>query len=450
MNTLTVDKPTEKKDPPNTKRFKLIQPQADFIRTEKRYPAYVSAWATGKTLAGIGRAMYLSENYPKNLGMIFRREYVDLRDSTVKDFEEYTGLTVNSEREVKLPNDSTIMFRHLEEMNNIQNVNLGWFWIEQAEEMETDEQFFKLFGRLRRNVGYQSGFITANTNGHNWIYKLWKMNNLEGSVLYEAKTLDNAHNLSKDYIDSLEILKLKRPNIYKRFVENSWEEADVTDIIINPTDVIRAIDKQLNIVPPYKRIVSIDVSRFGDDKTVCYAIENNAMLAKDEWEKKSTMESVGRAVLFAKKHDIKSFAVDEIGVGGGVADRLAELGYQVISVNASERSSGSMYYNRRAEIYQKGSELFANGMVSIDKDDTDLIEQLSWAKYKTVKSNGVYQVEAKEDIKKRYGRSPDNADAFLNGLWALPQAKEVKQMDKYEKSFLNIRSERYGRDVLYV
>jgi phage terminase large subunit len=421
---------------PNDRVFNLIKAQSDFILSKARHPAYVSAWATGKTTAGIGKAMELSAAFPGNLGVIFRKEYTDLKDSTVKDFEEYTGLKVDSGRDVKLSNGSIVMFRHLEEMNNIQNINLGWFWIEQAEELVTDDQFFKLWGRLRRRGCDQKGFITANTNGHNWIYKLWKLKNLSGGELFEAKTLDNAGNLSPEFLNSLEILKDKKPNLYNRFVMNSWDEADSVDIIIKPEAISKAMGRDLNIDPPIRKVVSIDVSRYGDDKTVFYAIENNAEIDKEIHEKKSTMETVGLAVLFAKKHGIESFAVDEIGVGGGVADRLLELEKDVIFVNASERQGvRNDCFNRRAEIYLNGAELFESGRVSILKTDIELAEQLSWAKYKTIKSNGVFQVEPKEDIKKRFGRSPDEADAFLNGLWALPQVNPVKQEDKYERHF---------------
>lgn len=412
--------------------FRLIKPQADFIRSDARYPAYVAAWGTGKTTAAIGRVMRMCE-MPGNLGLIGRQEFTDLKDSTIKDFQDYTGLKVDSQREVHLPNGSIIMFRHLEEMNNIQNINLGWFWIEQAEELDTDEIFFKLHGRLRRNVEKRSGFITANTNGHNWIYKLWKAN--KGSdadyALFEATSKDNSHNLPSDTVESWEKLKEKAPKVYKRFVLNSWDESDTTDIIISPDWIASAAKRSLSTKPPLRKIASIDVSRYGDDKTVIYGIENNIQIGKEEWEKKDTMETVGRSILFAKKHQISAFAVDEIGVGSGVADRLRELGHQVIFVNAAEREAASGFYNRRAEIYQKGADLFQNGLVQIDPSDTDLTEQLSWAKYKTIKSNGNYQVEAKEDIKKRYGRSPDNADAFLNGLWALPQVRQVVNRDKY-------------------
>jgi len=423
---------------PDDKVFKCIKPQGDFILTNERYPAYVAAWGTGKTTAGIGRAMRLSEEFDGNLGLIGRKEYTDLRDSTIKDFEDYTGFKVNSNREVHLGNGSIIMFRHLEEMNNIQNINLGWFWIEQAEEFDTDDIFFKLFGRLRRKDVLHSGFITANTNGHNWIYKLWKMRNLDGGILFEATTSDNAHNLSPKFIESLEVLKIKKPKLYNRFVMNSWEDGDTIDIIIQPDWINAACKRDLNAPPPYRQVVSIDVARYGDDKTIFYAIRNNEVIGREEHEKRSTMEVVGLALRFAQRSGgIESFAVDEIGVGGGVADRLAELEKDVVFVNASKESSfPERYYNLRAEIYSRGADQFEQNKVQIQIDDNDLIEQLSWARYKTIKSNGIYQVEAKEDIKKRYGRSPDNADCYLNGLWALDRIhpEKLKKQDKYMRS----------------
>ncbi len=434
-----------------TKHFKLTPAQTRFVYSDARHPAYVGGWGTGKTLAGIARALRLS-SIPKNLGMICRKEYTDLKDSTAKDFQDYTGMKIDGSRNIRLPNGSEIMFRHLEELNNLQNINLGWFWIEQAEELDSDEQFFKLFGRLRRTTRPHSGFITANTNGHNWIYRLWKTGALADQVarlraenpdafhgvvdpmilLIESKTMDNKENLPPEFLAGLELLKASKPKLYNRFVENSWEESDTIDIIIQPSWVMAASRRSLGIRPPIKRVVSIDVARYGDDKTVFYAIENNKVLAHEEHEQKSTMETVGLAQIFAKKHNVKSYAVDEIGVGSGVVDRLMELGLDVVPVNSAKESRfPEKYYNLRAEIYGEAADLFQAGKVEIEPDDEQLIEQLSWAKYKSIKSNGVYQVEAKEDIKKRFGRSPDNADCFLNGLWALDRVQTVVKRDAY-------------------
>lgn len=422
----------------------LIRPQANFIRSEERFPAYVGSWGTGKSLALIMRAMMQSEKYPNNLGVIFRKEFTDLRDSTVRDFIDYTGLKPNSERAVVLKNGSQILFRHLEEMNNIQNMNLGWFAIEQAEELDTDDQFFKLHGRLRRANSSRSGFIIANTNGHNWIYKLWKAAKQPGYPLFEANSFAAEAYLPTDTLASWRALEHRKPKIYRRFILNSWDEADSSDVIVQPEWVNAAAQRELIIRPPLRRIVSIDVARSNPgagDKTTFYAIENNRQLAKEEHETRNTMEVVGRGILFAAKHGCRAFAVDEIGVGGGVADRLAEIRepekdeamYQVIMVNAAERLPGTGFYNRRAQIHDYAAHQFEDGLVQIDPADTDLIEQLSWAKYKTVKSNGVFLVEPKEDIKARYGRSPDNADGFMNGLWALPQVNVIHAEDKYER-----------------
>lgn len=416
---------------PNDRVFKLKPFQARFVKSKKRYPAQVSAWATGKSLDLIALALRLSET-PNNLGVIFRKEFTDLRDSTIKDFETYTGIKVDSTRNATLPNGSVIMFRHLEEINNIQNMNLGWFAIEQAEELETDEQFFMLIGRLRRNVPEHKGFIVANTKGHNWIYKLWKLGELEDSELIEAKTADNADILPADYLKSLEALKTKKPKVYNRFVLNSWDEADTIDLIIQPSWVEAAKYTSLIIRYPIRRIVSIDVARGGADKSVLRAIENYKSIGREEHNTRNTMELVGRALVFARKLNIEAFAVDEIGVGGGVADRISEIGKEVVFVNAAVKEGvPEPYYNRRAEILGFAAMMFEEEKIEIDKDDQDLIEQLSWTHWKPMKSTGILQAESKDDVREVNGRSPDDADAFLNGIWALSQVKPIIR-DAYE------------------
>lgn len=442
---------------------RLIQPQSEFLLTDARYPAFVGAWGVGKSMVGIGKGMKLSQEYRDNLGVIFRKEYTDLRDSTVKDFKRYTGISVNSSREAVV-GSSVIMFRHIEELNSIQNMNLGWFLIEQAEELDTDDAFFTLFGRLRRKGVKHCGAIIANTKGNNWIKKLWKLGGLIKAIqelmekepglfspdakvadmvaLYEANTWDNAHNLDKQFLASLKILEKKKPQLYSRFVMNSWEDGASPGVIIQPLDVQAATKRTLDLRKPIRRLISIDVARStpgAGDKSVFYAIENFRLLAKEEHETKDTMKLVGLAQLFARtvwgkeeNPQMDAYAVDEIGVGGGVGDRLRELGKQVVFVNSAEREGvPAPYFNRRAEILGEGGKLFELGKVQILENDDDLIEQLSWTKWKPVNSKMILQAESKEDVQKTYGRSPDNADAALNGLWALPQVKIVVQRDGY-------------------
>lgn len=172
--------------------------------------------------------MRLCQEFPNNLALICRREFTDLRDSTIKDFELYTGLTVGSNKEVKLSNGSVIMFRHGEELNTLQNINLGACLLEQAEEFDDDSQWFMLFGRMRRkNCGNPSLFLIANANGDNWINRLWPESSdkahsmASGYELYEATTYDNKDVLPESFLASLETLRIQKPTVYQQYVLNS-------------------------------------------------------------------------------------------------------------------------------------------------------------------------------------------------------------------------------------
>lgn len=202
--------------------------QSSFLDCQARYPAFVAGWGTGKTMMGIMRILDLCDESPGNLALIGRKKFTDLRDSTIKDFTRYTNITVPmSSKEITLPNGSTIMFRHADELSGLQNVNLGCFMLEQAEEFDTDEQFQMLRGRLRRENCKRQGIIIANTNGHNWVWKLWKKEKKVGYELFEAQTFDNKENLPADFIIDLRRMQTESPRKYNRYVLNSWDEYDI-------------------------------------------------------------------------------------------------------------------------------------------------------------------------------------------------------------------------------
>jgi hypothetical protein len=207
----------------------LNSKQRRFCNSEARFPAFVGGWGCGKTMCGILRGMLLSESFRNNLGMIVRKKFTDLRDSTLKDFERYTGLAVKKDsKEVTLSNGSVVMFRHGDELSGLQNVNLGWFMIEQAEEFETAEQFDLLRGRMRRQeAGIRQGMIIANTAGHNWVWDRWKNRQLEDYELTEANIDDCREHLPQDVLKDWERLRIESPKKYNRYVLNSWEDYDL-------------------------------------------------------------------------------------------------------------------------------------------------------------------------------------------------------------------------------
>ena len=114
--------------------------------------------------------------------------------------------------------------------------------------------------------------------------------------------------------------------------------------------------------------------------------------------------------VFAYNHHPDSIAVDCIGIGAGVVDRLRELGTDgVIAVNVSHAAyDPDRFANRRAELYWGLRERFHKGTISI-KDDPRLIEELAAIRYK-ITSQGQIRIERKHEMKRRLRRSPDRAD----------------------------------------
>ncbi len=396
--------------------------------------------------------MTYSEQIPNNLGIVFRREFVDLRDSTIKDFETYTGLKVNSQRDVVLSNRSTIMFRHIEELNNIQNVNLGWFLIEQADELDSDKEFFLLFGRLRRQVkpdqGFidlglpeRSGFVIANAGDH-WLKPLWKEGKLAEAELIEATTYDNADVLPKDFLDSLEILKANKPEIYKQYVLNDWS-VNADQFILIPRSIIDALSDVRIYDSDIKRVVSCDPSQ-GGDECVIYCIENNDIKDTKILHVKNTMEIAGEIAVMMNAFEADTCAVDSIGIGAGICDRLRELGKNVIYVNSAEKAFDDEHFaNRRAEIWWTAMEIIRKREAKPIADE-ELKKQLSSVRYKVVNSNGKIQLEPKEKTKERLGYSPDRADAYVYGISALKDAPSAKETDDYGNKGFRSREVKSG------
>jgi hypothetical protein len=81
---------------------------------------------------------------------------------------------------------------------------------------------------------------------------------------------------------------------------------------------------------------------------------------------------------------------------------------------------------------------FDKGRVKLG-DDFILNGQLSSTKFHYT-GNGKIQAEGKDDIKKRLGRSPDRADAFVMGLYALSYVPTLE----YEKE-LDAETDKVGR-----
>jgi hypothetical protein len=173
-----------------------------------------------------------------------------------------------------------------------------------------------------------------------------------------------------------------------------------------------------------RRVVACDPSQ-GGDECVIYVMENTAIIDVKVLHVKDTMVIAGEIAAIMHKTKTDYVAVDSIGIGAGICDRLRELGKKVIRINSSEKAGDEeRFYNLRAEIWWYCMEQIIASKVAYP-EDIELRRELSFVKYKVVNSSGKIQLEPKADTKERLGRSPDRADAFVYGVWGSRYANPV-------------------------
>lgn len=198
------------------------------------------------------------------------------------------------------------------------------------------------------------------------------------------------------------------------------------DILIPLALVERALRKEFTEeqwkARPRNNVIGIDVARFGEDRTSFTVMDNEKVIGHDWHSGKNLMETVGKAVkLFTDNGFLKEFdrfVVDDTGLGGGVTDRLSELGYHVVAVNFGSASSDvESYINLKAEIFWCLRELFLNDKIKI-MDVGRLIAEIPTIKY-SYTSRSQLAIVSKQQMKKDGLKSPDDTDSLALACWGV-------------------------------
>lgn len=178
--------------------------------------------------------------------------------------------------------------------------------------------------------------------------------------------------------------------------------------------------------------VGVDVARSGMDKTT-FARRYAWTIPEVEYHALGdTMETTNlvSAILNARRE--ATAIVDVIGIGAGVFDRLRELEYRTEAFNASagttrvDASGEFGFTNCRSAAWWNLRELLnpLSGIPIALPDDDLLVGDLTAPKWR-VMAGGRIQVEAKDDIRKRIGRSTDAGDAVVQACWPFTEPATV-------------------------
>ena len=237
---------------------------------------------------------------------------------------------------------------------------------------------------------------------------------------YEHWQSDRYHNIQIDYKQAI-----KEGRTTEDFIEEAREQLtntefqvlyksefpdDTEETLIKWQDIQQALDNQL-CLGSGETFYGVDPARQGKDTTVITKVIHNKdnglweVKEIDSWNGADLMETSGRvANIVGNKDD--EIRVDEIGMGGGVVDRLEELDYNVrgVKANKTPKEDKHRFRDRKAEQYFTLKSLFEENKIDIP-DHKILREELNALEY-SFNSRGKIKIDDP-------AKSPDFADSLM-------------------------------------
>lgn len=210
------------------------------------------------------------------------------------------------------------------------------------------------------------------------------------------------------------------------------EEADA-DAVIPLAWVIAAQDRwtaawdgdKPRHTPPGRTVIGVDIGRSDDgDANVAARRSGHIVYPLQTWRVKDLEQTKARVAGMLRGEPNTVAVIDEIGVGAGVLDGLRGMGCSAVGFVAGAKSAGTdrngefKFKDLRAEAWWRLREALDPAHdpdLCLPADDDQLAADLTAPRWKLV-GRGEIQVEPKDDIRKRIGRSTDRGDAVVMSL----------------------------------
>lgn len=372
--------------------------------------------------------------YPLPVGFVGRKRAVDFNDTTLETFKKiipHSRFEIKTqEKEIVFQDRAKVLFGGLDDQENINKFNsaeFAFFGIDQAEETDrTDVSVLQATLRLKYN-GLRPPYkelYTANP-ADCWLKEAFVYGKQKDAIFVPALPSDNPH-LPENYITTLERSFGYDEKLLRAYRDGDWELLQGDNVLI-PSQTIEQLKGERVIRSGIKRLIACDPSQ-GGDECVIYIFENTKITETKILHEKDTMKITGELDVLCRRHSISNVMIDSIGIGAGIADRLEELDYEVYRINSATRSIDERFANLRAEMWFYVAESIRDKKIEYP-EDIETRRQLCSVRYEVTNSNGRIQLEPKDRTRKRLGRSPDRADAFVYGIWGLQHCDFATQQD---------------------
>lgn len=206
--------------------------------------------------------------------------------------------------------------------------------------------------------------------------------------------------------------------------------------LLGPDDVQAAMNRTLpeDAYRWAQARLGVDVARYGDDRTVIFPRQGRRAFLPHimRHARDSAVSTDIATAVMRKRAEYTTTATIMDATGGwaaGASDvlRASDPGHPPVNIQFHLPSADQRYRNRRAEMWFAMAEWIKSG--GWLPNLPEMIAELSKPTYTFM--GGKFQIEAKEQIKARIGRSPDLADALALTFGIPELAPEAGPVEPY-------------------
>ena len=410
---------------------------APLIKQKKRYKLYYGGRAGGKSYAFADSLLFLGRM--KKLRIACMREVQEsIKDSVHKllsdriAFYDLSEYKITETQIINKITGTTFIFKGLQEQNagNIKSLEgVDIVWLEEAQKIS--KKSWDILDPTIRKSGSEIWISMNREEENDPVWKAVGANPDKRTLVVKVNYTDNP--FCPEEIKYLaEKCRRENPDDF----EHIWMGAPATlgnRKLIDAQTIRKVTETELyNSSSPL--IIGIDVARFGDDKSV-FCFRRGRLCSEFKcFDKFDNVAVANQATHYIREYKPARVFIDAGGVGGGVVDILNDRGFKKIVravMFGAKALADDRYHNRRAEMWDELRQWLQSVPAVKIPADENLCTELA-AVNKKYDSRGRLQLEEKDEIKRRLGRSPDMADAL-----ALTFAEPV--YDRGENYYLGLK-----------
>jgi phage terminase large subunit len=398
--------------------MKLPQRFLPLITTHKRYKLYWGGRAGGKSFAFADALLALARKQKLFIACV-REVQNSIKDSVYKLLQDravYYKLGDYRFYEDRIENvitGSRFIFKGLKDQNsqNIKSLEgVDICWIEEGQSIS--KASWDILDPTIRKAGSEIWVSMNREEENDPIWKAIAAKPDERTLVVKVNYYNNPY-----CPEEMKYLAQKCKETNLDDYEHIWLGAPVNQgdtKLIAVKDVRKAMQNRI-ATSTSPLIIGVDIARFGDDKTVICYRRGRYCFKLEEYAKLDSVEVANRLTAIIQEQKPARIFIDAGNTGAAIYDILKDRGYgkTARAINFGGKAiNDDRYFNKRAEMWALANDwLKDDSLVQLVNDD-ELLDDLCSVN-KAYDNRGRLQLESKDKVKERIGRSPDKADAFV-------------------------------------